>query len=61
MKDPKVDTLKELHQIREQFAKEEAGLSSSQRVEKIRKEADALLKEWGITLKRVPPPSRVSR
>jgi len=56
-----VDTLRELHQIREKLAKEEAGLSVNQRVERTRREADAILKRWGLNLKRVPPPSRTIR
>ena len=51
------DTMAELHRIREQLYEEEKHLSPQERVEKIRREADALLKQWGLTLKRVPPPS----
>ena len=50
-------TLQELHQIREQIATEAAGLSAKERVERTRREADALLAAWGLTLKRVSPPS----
>ncbi len=54
-------TLQELHRIREQIAQEETGLTVSGRVERTRREADALLKEWGLVLKRVsPPPSAFS-
>ena len=60
MTDATPDTLKELHRIREQIAAEEQQLSTHERVARTRRAADALLKEWGLTLKRVPPPSHAA-
>jgi hypothetical protein len=50
-------TLRELHRIREQITKEQRGLSTREQVARTRREADALLKRYGITLKQVLPPS----
>ncbi len=51
------ETLKELHRIREQLYEEEKHLSPQERVAKIHRESEALLKEWGLTLKHVNPPA----
>ena len=58
MKGHTLDTLKELHQIREEIAMEEKGLSARKRVERVREEANALLRNWGLTLKQNKPPSK---
>jgi hypothetical protein len=58
MNDATPDTLKELHRIREQIYEEERHLSPRERVERTRRAADALLKQWGLNLKRVSPPAR---
>lgn len=60
MNDATPDTLKELHQIREQIYEEEKLLSPRERVDRSRRAADALLKAWGLNLKRVSPPARAS-
>ena len=51
-------TLKELHEIRAQIYEEEKLLSPHERVERTHQAAEALLKKWGLTLKRVSPPAR---
>jgi N-acyl-L-homoserine lactone synthetase len=51
------DTLKELHQIREQLYKEERHLSPRERIARTHRTAEALLKEWGLKLKRISPPA----
>ena len=51
-------TLQEIHEIGERIAQEQARLSTPNRVEATRREADALLKAWGVTLKQALPPSR---
>lgn len=50
-------TLQELHRIREQIAKEQAGVPVEERLKRVQQESDALLKEWHLNLKRVSPPS----
>lgn len=60
MNDAAPDTLKELHRIREQIYEEEKHLLPRERVERTRRAADTLLKAWGLTLKRVSPPSRAA-
>ena len=50
------ETLKELHQIREQLYKEERHLSPRERVARTHRAAETLLKQWGLNLKRVNPP-----
>ena len=54
------ESMAQIHRIRERLYAEEQHLSAHERVAKIHREADALLKEWGLTLKRVPPPSQAS-
>ena len=46
----------QIHRIREQLYKEERHLSPRERVERTRRAAEALLKEWGLDLKRIDPP-----
>ena len=58
MSDTTPATLKDLHRIREQICEEEQHLSPQERIARTRRAADVLLKEWGLTLKRVGPPSR---
>jgi hypothetical protein len=58
MIDSTPESLKELHHIREQIAKEEKGLSARDRAERVHRQADAFLKTFGLTLKVVSPPSR---
>ena len=53
------ESMAQIHRIREQLYAEEQHLSPQERVAKIHREADALLKKWGLNLKRVPPPSRL--
>ena len=51
------ESMAQIHRIREQFYEEEKHLSPQERVAKIHRESEALLKEWGLTLKRVRPPA----
>ena len=51
------ESMAQIHRIREQLYEEEKHLSPQERVAKIHRESDALLKEWGLTLKRVAPPA----
>ena len=55
------ESMAQIHRIREQLYEEEKHLSPQERVAKIHREADALLKAWGLTLKRVPPPDPLHR
>ena len=55
------ESMAQIHRIREQLYAAEKHLSPHARVAKIHREADTLLKEWGLTLKRVPPPSHAFR
>lgn len=54
------ETLQELHRIRERIAQEQADLSPCERVERTRREAEALLKEWGLTLRERLPRCQLS-
>ncbi len=45
--------LKEIHEIMEQIYEEEKGLNASQRVERIRKEAEDFLLESKLNLRRI--------
>lgn len=46
----------ELHRIREQLYEKEQHLSPRERVARTHRAAEALLKQWGLNLKRVSPP-----
>lgn len=50
-------SMRDLHRIREQIYEEEKHLTPEQRIQRIRQESDAFLKQAGLTLKRVSPPS----
>ena len=54
-------SMAQIHRIREQLYKEEQHLSPRERVERTHRAAEALLKQWGLTLKRVPPPAPMPR
>ena len=49
-------TLQDLHRVRESIAKEQMDRSAHQRVEETRREADALLKRWNLSLKLIASP-----
>jgi hypothetical protein len=51
LKEP--ESMAQIHRIREQLYEEEKHLSPQERVAKTHREADAILKRWGVTLKRV--------
>ncbi len=53
-------SMRELHRIREQIYKEERHLTPEQRIERTRQESDAFLKQAGLKLKRINPPSSTS-
>ena len=52
-----LDTLYELHEIRERIAQEQARLSARDRVERTHHDADMLLTAWGLTLRQALPSS----
>jgi len=54
------ESMAQIHRIREQFYEEEKHLTPAERVAKIHREAEAFLKESGLKLKRVPPPSHAA-
>lgn len=51
------ESMAQIHRIREQLYAQERHLSPQARVAKIHREADALLKQWGLKLKRVTAPA----
>jgi hypothetical protein len=54
------ESMAQIHRIREQLYEAEKHLSPQERVAKIHREADALLKAWGLNLRRVSPPSKAA-
>lgn len=60
MSSPTPETLQELHRVREHIAQEQTGLSNRERVERTRREVDALLKGWGFTFKQSLASSKTS-
>ena len=58
LKEP--ESMAQIHRIREQLYEEEKDLSPQERVAKIHREAEVLLKKWGLKLRRVAPPSRLT-
>lgn len=50
------ESMAQIHRIREQLYKEERHLSPRERVARTHRAAEALLKQWGLNLKRVSPP-----
>ena len=61
MRDVSPATLKELHHIRAQLAQEERRLSPHERLARTHRAAETLLRQWGLSLKRIPPPVGVAK
>lgn len=53
------ESMAQIHRIREQLYAQERHLSLQARVAMIHREANVLLKQWGLKLKRVAPPSKL--
>jgi hypothetical protein len=57
---PRIDSMDELHRIREQIYEEEKDLSPQEQLKRLHQESEAFLKRAGLKLKRVAPPSTVA-